>query len=87
MLRGYKYLWRLDCNTDFAGAGGNGLKSTRSGQDEKKRRRRLSVSFSMIKLGPCAQFSCNFAKGPSPKERAKQIREGKRKGKKGSRDR
>lgn len=35
MLRGHKYLWRLDCNTDFAGAGGNGLKSTRSGLDEE----------------------------------------------------
>lgn len=44
---------------------------------KKERKRTLSVSFSMIKHGPCAQFSCNFAKGPSPKERAKQIRGGK----------
>lgn len=46
MLRGYKYLWRLDCNTDFAGAGGNGLKSTRSGQDEKKKEKEGSLFLS-----------------------------------------
>lgn len=36
----------------------------------------LSVSFSKIRLGRCAQFSCNLAKGLFPKERrAKQNNE------------
>lgn len=78
MLRGYKYLWRLDCNTDFVGAGGNGLKSARSGQDKRKKNS-LSVSFSKIKLSPCNQFSCNFAKGLFPKGQNKLMKGGEKK--------
>lgn len=75
MLRGHKYLWRLVCNTDFAGAGGNGLKSTRSGQDEES-----TLSF-FRRVGSVAapNLVATSPKGLFPKEsRAKQNHQRKR---------
>lgn len=71
MLRGYKYLWRLDCNTGFAGAGGNGLKSTRSGQNALcffQHDKTWSLRPTMVRLQKRGQSRLGKGRGKERKE-------------------